>query len=140
MPDMPAPDVAARFDFALQLIQEAGDHAAGLLLDRVRLAVRSKGLQDMASQADIGTELLIRERLAAQYPEDGFLGEETGASDLDAEQGIWVVDPIDGTQPFISACRACRSPKSAAARSSSAASMRRPGPSSSWEASTSPPR
>ena len=38
----------------------------------------------------------IRARLAAERPEDGFLGEESGA-----ERGTtditWVVDPIDGT-------------------------------------------
>ena len=99
---VPDPAVAGRFDFALALIREAGDHAAGFLADRAALSIRSKGLQDMASEADLGTELLIRERLAARYPEDGFLGEETGASEVDPDAGIWVVDPIDGTQPFIS--------------------------------------
>ena len=29
------------------------------------------------------------------------MGEETGRTAFAAEQGIWVVDPIDGTQPFI---------------------------------------
>lgn len=105
MPDtVPTPDpaVAARFDFALGLVRAAGDHAAGFLADRAALSIRSKGLQDMASEADVGTELLIRERLTARFPEDGFLGEETGLSEVDPAGGIWVVDPIDGTQPFIS--------------------------------------
>jgi myo-inositol-1(or 4)-monophosphatase len=99
---MPAPDIADRFDFALRLIREAGDHAASFLTDRAALSIRSKGLQDVASEADVSTELLIRERLAAHYPQDGFLGEETGVSEVDSEAGIWVVDPIDGTQPYVS--------------------------------------
>ncbi len=41
-------------------------------------------------------EALIRERLRAARPADGFLGEESGAATGDS--GItWVVDPIDGT-------------------------------------------
>ena len=56
----------------------------------------------MASQADLETELLIRGRLDARFPEDAFLGEETGATDFADGQGIWVVDPIDGTQPYVS--------------------------------------
>src|SRR6185369_1546173 len=62
----------------------------------------SKGPQDMASEADLNTELLIRNRLKEKFPEDAFLGEETGRTDFASGQGIWVVDPIDGTQPFIS--------------------------------------
>jgi myo-inositol-1(or 4)-monophosphatase len=56
----------------------------------------------MASEADVSTELLIRRRLGKHFPNDGFLGEETGASEIEADGGIWVVDPIDGTQPYVS--------------------------------------
>jgi myo-inositol-1(or 4)-monophosphatase len=103
-PAGPMPDaaIAARFDFALALVREAGDHAASFLADRAGLEVRNKGHQDIASAADLGTEVLIRERLAARHPEDGFLGEETGASEIDPAAGTWVVDPIDGTQPYVS--------------------------------------
>lgn len=99
---MPEPEIVDRFEFALKLIRDAGDHAAGFLKDRDALSIRSKGLQDVASEADVSTELLIRERLEESYPEDGFLGEETGVSEFDPDAGIWVVDPIDGTQPFVS--------------------------------------
>ena len=33
---------------------------------------------------------------------DGFLGEETGAEGLADAEGVWVIDPVDGTQPFVS--------------------------------------
>ena len=56
----------------------------------------------MASQADLETELLIKRHLKERFPDDAFLGEETGATDFADGQGIWVVDPIDGTQPYIS--------------------------------------
>ena len=91
-----------RYDFARSLVAEAGTLAHNHFNNRDRLNITSKGLQDMASQADLETELLIRHRIAEAFPQDAFLGEETGATALSPGQGIWVVDPIDGTQPFIS--------------------------------------
>ena len=94
--------IAARYHFALGLIHEAGALAQGYFRNLGALTIKSKGLQDMASEADLNTEILIRDRLAAHWPQDAFLGEETGITDHAPGQGIWVVDPIDGTQPFIS--------------------------------------
>src|SRR3984957_19460975 len=91
-----------RFIFATGLIQEAGEMALGYFQRLDTLRVRSKGPQDMASEADLNTEILIRNRIKEKFPEDAFLGEETGRTEFASGQGIWVVDPIDGTQPFIS--------------------------------------
>ena len=94
--------ISSRYTFALELIRDAGDLALGYFRRRGSLTVKMKGVQDMASEADLNTELLIRDRLAKAFPEDGFFGEETGRTDLEPGQGLWVVDPIDGTQPFVS--------------------------------------
>lgn len=94
--------LAERFDFASRLIQEAGDLALNYFRRPDALTVQRKGPQDMASEADLHTELLIRDRLKVRFPEDAFLGEETGRTEVASDEGIWVVDPIDGTQPFIS--------------------------------------
>ncbi len=94
--------IARRYAFAVDLIGEAGRLAQSHFRNRDALTIQSKGLQDMASEADLATEVLIRDRLAAAFPDDAFLGEETGRSEVSADRGIWVVDPIDGTQPFIS--------------------------------------
>jgi myo-inositol-1(or 4)-monophosphatase len=96
------PDVSDRYHFGLQLVREAGAIALGYFQNLEALTIKSKGLQDMASEADLNTELHIKKRLAEAFPDDAFLGEETGITDYAPEQGIWVVDPIDGTQPFIS--------------------------------------
>lgn len=95
-------EFSARYEFALQLIREAGDIAHDYFKSRNTLTIKSKGLQDMASEADLNTELHIKKRLAESFPEDAFFGEETGITDFSEDQGIWVVDPIDGTQPFVS--------------------------------------
>jgi myo-inositol-1(or 4)-monophosphatase len=91
-----------RFDFARTLIREAGALASGYFHDLSSLTVKNKGPQDVVSEADLNTEVLIKSRIAAAFPEDAFLGEETGVTAFAPGQGIWVVDPIDGTQPFIS--------------------------------------
>jgi myo-inositol-1(or 4)-monophosphatase len=89
-----------RYEFGLALIREAGAKALGYFNARDQLTIHNKGPQDLASEADLNTELLIRERLAKAFPQDAFLGEETTPTAYEPGQGIWVVDPIDGTQPF----------------------------------------
>ena len=91
-----------RYDLALDLIRDAGTLASGYFHNLSSLTVKNKGPQDMVSEADLNTELLIKKRIFDAFPGDAFLGEETGVTDFAPGQGIWVVDPIDGTQPFIS--------------------------------------
>jgi myo-inositol-1(or 4)-monophosphatase len=93
---------AERFNAGLAIVREAGELALSYFKNRAALSIASKGLQDVVSEADVETEKLIRRRLAEMFPADAFMGEETGRSDFAGNQGIWVVDPIDGTQPFVS--------------------------------------
>lgn len=67
------------------------------------LGVTSKGLQDFVSVADRRAEETIRQELSGAFPEDGFLGEETGGTS--STGGFWVVDPIDGTANYIRGLR-----------------------------------
>jgi myo-inositol-1(or 4)-monophosphatase len=90
-----------RFALGAALIEEAAALALGFFERVETLSPRAKGRQDMISEADIATERLIRSRIAKRFPEDAFLGEETGRADVVGARGIWVVDPIDGTQPFL---------------------------------------
>lgn len=91
-----------RFARAQAVIKEAGALANGYFKKLKSLTVKSKGSHDLVSEADLNTELLIKDSLTKSFPDDAFFGEETGASALDGARGVWVVDPIDGTQPFLS--------------------------------------
>ncbi len=51
------------------------------------------------SQADLAVEQEIKGWLQAHFPEEGFLGEESGFEGDD--QTVWVLDPVDGTTNFI---------------------------------------
>ena len=55
---------------------------------------------DLVSEADVGTERLIRARLEAARPDDAIMGEE--GDDRPGTSGLrWVVDPLDGTVNFL---------------------------------------
>jgi myo-inositol-1(or 4)-monophosphatase len=90
-----------RYDFGTKLITEAAALAQRFFESQESLTVRSKGTQDVVSEADIEVEKLIRGAIEERFPDDAFFGEEFGHNDVDA-QDIWIVDPIDGTQPFLS--------------------------------------
>ncbi len=95
-------DMNQRLVFTEKLAKEAGKLALGYFSKLNTLTIVSKGVQDMASEADVNTENLIRAAIESQYPEDDFFGEESSDTYVAKEgQGIWVVDPIDGTQPFV---------------------------------------
>ena len=59
-----------------------------------------KADQSYVTETDRRIETRMREIIDADYPEHGVLGEEHGSRDLDAEF-VWVLDPIDGTAPFV---------------------------------------
>lgn len=63
------------------------------------LAVRTKSDKTPVSEADEAVERMIRERLAAERPDDGLVGEEFGTSGATARR--WIIDPIDGTKNYI---------------------------------------
>ena len=98
---MNAQDRQDRLDAAIAAAQEGGAVALEHYRNLGALTVESKGVQDHVSEADRETEQVIKARLTAEFPDDGFVGEETGADGVDGTGGAWVVDPIDGTQPFL---------------------------------------
>jgi myo-inositol-1(or 4)-monophosphatase len=88
----------ARFTAALDLATEAGALALRMRPSVGAETATLKGAQDWLTEADGAVERFLSERLAAQFPADGFQGEEGGK----ARQGAlrWVVDPIDGTANY----------------------------------------
>jgi len=49
---------------------------------------------------DVAVEDRLRAMIGERFPDHGILGEERGAENADAEFA-WVLDPIDGTAPFV---------------------------------------
>ncbi|WP_307219151.1 inositol monophosphatase family protein [Microbacterium sp. SORGH_AS_0888] len=86
----------ALLELAVDIAREAGELAARRRREGVSIAATKSALADIVTEADREVESLIRDRIAAERPDDGFLGEESGAGE--SRSGLtWVVDPIDGT-------------------------------------------
>lgn len=91
-----APDEWLRFAHTL------ADAAHALLAPEAsaRFEVRAKSVGGPVTSLDAQIEARLREMIRQRYPHHGILGEEGGAHTLDAE-AVWLIDPIDGTAPFI---------------------------------------
>jgi histidinol-phosphatase len=90
----------------LRLALAMADEADTISIDRFRaldLAVTSKPDRTPVTDADRAVERAIRDRLAAERPHDGILGEEFGAVDgtSSGAHRQWIIDPIDGTANFL---------------------------------------
>lgn len=81
---------------AIDIAQDAGALARTRRDEGVSIAATKSAVADIVTLADREVEALIRARLAEARPEDGFLGEESGA-ERGTSDVTWVVDPIDGT-------------------------------------------
>lgn len=93
--------LAARLAVMEQVARTAGDLALEYFAGLDQLQIETKrSLTDMVTIADREVEQLIRARLQAEFPGDAFLGEEYGL-DMGSSGLTWVVDPIDGTAPFL---------------------------------------
>ncbi len=83
---------------------------AGQLADASRAQLRAslgrpvqadrKGDGSPVTAFDRTVETRLREMIAARYPDHGIVGEEHGAAAPEREW-VWVLDPIDGTLPFL---------------------------------------
>lgn len=86
-------------DFTRHLARESGalimKHFTG------QVQVITKPDQTPVTIADREAEALMRRLIESHYPEHQVLGEEEGLSGKDGAEYQWVLDPIDGTRPFI---------------------------------------
>ncbi|MFT4262521.1 MAG: inositol monophosphatase family protein [Nocardioides sp.] len=99
-PGSTSPVPAADIELAGQLVRSAGRLAADMRAAGVSTDTKTS-ITDVVTDADRAAEALIVDRLAAERPEDGVLGEEGAARD-GASGRRWVVDPVDGTYNFVS--------------------------------------
>lgn len=89
----------------LQFAEFAGRLADGSrarihALNSEAFQTHKKGDGSPVTAVDQAVEDGIREMIAAEWPDHGIVGEERGASSPDSEF-VWVIDPIDGTLPFL---------------------------------------
>lgn len=98
-------DYAAELDFALDAARRGGRIAMGHFGREPKVEKKADG--SWVTEADWAAESQIRLHIARAWPDHNVLGEEEG---LTAAGGgppidgapVWVVDPIDGTNNFMS--------------------------------------
>ncbi len=93
------PQLDERLSLAIELAQQAGQiitDVAATGLSKSRKADRS-----WVTNADHQSDRFIHQRLAAAFPQDGILTEESGRHGPTDAPLTWVVDPLDGTKAFV---------------------------------------
>jgi myo-inositol-1(or 4)-monophosphatase len=91
-----------------ELVKEAG----AKLLEYWPGSMRSRGTEGLhitkkpdgsyVTEADYISNDILTKRLAALFPADGILSEESPLDpDLASKKRVWILDPLDGTQTFI---------------------------------------
>jgi len=95
-------DLARELEVATRLALAAGEvvrrhYAAGTTVD-----YKGPGRSDPVTAADRDANALIVRGLAAAFPDDALLAEESPLSATRHEHArLWCIDPVDGTQEFI---------------------------------------
>ncbi|MDQ0348002.1 myo-inositol-1(or 4)-monophosphatase [Ancylobacter vacuolatus] len=91
----------ARQAVAEALARGAGARARKFFLQRDTLHPELKSdSQDLVSEADRSIEAWLRRAIRRHFPGDGIVGEEEAATE-GTSGFVWVIDPIDGTMPFL---------------------------------------
>jgi histidinol-phosphatase len=92
------PEWRNRYEVMVEAVRAAGQVALEFFDGNV--AIEWKNDQSPVTVADRTAERVFRDRVAADFPGDGFFGEEFG--DSPGTSGYrWIIDPIDGTRCFV---------------------------------------
>ena len=93
----------------LEAAVEAARTGAAILEQwRSKFKVREKARADLVTEADVASQVAIKELLLGRFPDHLFVGEEDAVGKtieetrppLDAPP-VWVVDPLDGTVNYV---------------------------------------
>jgi histidinol phosphatase-like enzyme (inositol monophosphatase family) len=88
--------------FLAELATQSGDFIRPFFANPT-LVVEIKSDATPVTLADRGAEELMRRMIREKFPAHGIVGEEFGSERADAEW-VWVLDPVDGTKAFATAC------------------------------------
>lgn len=87
-------------NIAIRAARQAGDIIirSADSVDTLKITIKNKN--DFASEIDKLAEQEILNTLLTAFPDHGFLAEESGAMNEDAEY-VWIIDPLDGTTNYL---------------------------------------
>lgn len=81
-------------------MREAGDEALRRAKDGFHIFTKPD--HSPVTSADLAVNDILQNRLLGQFPDDGWLSEESPDTSVRLNKPrVWVIDPIDGTRAFI---------------------------------------
>ncbi len=94
-----------RSSATLYIMQRAAEKAAFSLLrdfgELENLQVSHKGFRNFVTSADRNSEARIVQELTRTRPNYSLVCEESGFTEKENSNSVWIVDPIDGTSNFM---------------------------------------
>lgn len=94
----------AELDACFALMDEvAGRAMERIVAERPRAdqVATKKTAADWVTETDLAVERLVREAIAARFPDHRIEGEEYGVSGGDDAAATWLIDPLDGTTNYV---------------------------------------
>lgn len=90
--------MAGLLDTACRAALKAGDIL--LSLYQKEHTIIHKGEVDLVTEADPASEEAIIALLTEEWPEIGYLAEESGSTVKSNDETMWIIDPLDGTTSY----------------------------------------
>jgi myo-inositol-1(or 4)-monophosphatase len=88
-------------DVLKKYVRQAGQEIFQMAAEGFETAYKKN--EDPVTTADIKADSILREGLTKDFPDTGWLSEETRDDFTRLDQKmVWIVDPIDGTKEFVS--------------------------------------
>lgn len=85
----------------IQAAQDAAQKAGKLILEKFGyVSYTEKSINNLVTEADVQSELLISQILLSAAPGSKILGEENHNTTDFLEEKLWIVDPLDGTSNY----------------------------------------
>jgi len=92
--------MAGSLALAAEAVRTAGKEVLSSLSGLRPEDITEKGPNDFVTRVDKASEDTLRRIISGKYPDDHFLGEETGGA-IPATEFLWIADPLDGTHNYI---------------------------------------
>lgn len=87
-------------NLAITAARQAGDIILKYQERIDTLKISQKAENNLFSEVDVMAEQTIIKTISKAYPDHGFIAEESGILQGDAES-IWMIDPLDGTNNYL---------------------------------------
>jgi myo-inositol-1(or 4)-monophosphatase len=88
-------------DTVISVVRQAGEAIIRIADEQYKIAEKSAD-KDVLTAADLEADRILRETLTAEFPDYGWLSEETKGQKAQLEhKRLWIVDPLDGTREFV---------------------------------------